>query len=120
MINCLPYKGPNAPASQSQWKKKIGFTLTTVPGKSNYANCDGDYVPVRSGATIRGQPLYYNTAKNRIAYYNGIKWSITSSTKYLSNVVLNGGKSGFHFSKKGKDPINCSDIWLPRYTVTPL
>ena len=97
-----------------------GFTLTTEAGQKNYANCDGDYVPVPSEATIRGQPLYYNAAKNRIAYYKGNKWSITSSTEYLSNVVLNGGTSGFYFSQEGKDPISCSGIWLPRYTVTAL
>ena len=71
-------------------------------------------------ATIHGQPLYYNAAINRFAFYTGNRYSITSSTTYLSKIVLEGGLSGFYTSKKGRDPINCSGMWLPRYTVTPL
>ncbi len=106
--------GASALASDS------GFTLTIVPGQSNYANCDGDYVPVPSAATIRGHPLYYNAPKDRIATYNGRSWSITGSSSYVANVVLNGGTSGYYFSQEGTDPIYCEDIWLPRYTVTAL
>ena len=91
-----------------------------MAGQNNYANCDGAYVPVSSDATIRGQPLYYNEAKERIAFYTGSNWAITSSSSYLSAIVLSGATGGFYGSQTGKDPINCSDIWLPRYTVTAL
>ena len=89
------------------------FTLVLCPGQSDYANCAGTYV--KSPVTrIRGRPVYLNSVKQRIIFFNGYRWVISSY--YYFAVVINGATGGFYASNDGQAYADLSS-WSPRYAV---
>ena len=46
------------------------FTLVLQSGQSDYANCAGTYV-MSTVTHIRGRPVYLNSVKQRIIFFNG-------------------------------------------------
>ena len=100
----------------------VGFTLEIKPdGEGEYANCAGTYLqfpPANSPGTrmyLRKKQIYFCEEKNRIAFYTGTNWVITSGN-YL-RVVMGGAKGGFFKSKTGTLPFEPS-IWEDRYEMT--
>lgn len=89
------------------------FELVLQSGQSDYANCRGTYKKAKVGE-IRGKSVYFNNARNRVIFYIGSKWVITSQN-YLQ-IILDGGTGGFYASRNAKCTPDASD-WLARYKV---
>ncbi len=99
----------------------VGFNLTLRAGQSDYAACAGTYLrmldDINDGSILllRGKPIYYSQAQNRIIFFTGSNFVITSASNYLVTII-NGALGGFYGSQTGTSPFE--DIWVDRYDVS--
>lgn len=105
--------------SEQFYGNPSGFRLVLRRGQSDYANCAGDY-KIALQTKVRGRPIYYNKGKQRIIFYNGSKYVITSYY-YWKQVLIGGATGGFYSSRNGYYSNYLSYwTWYPRYYIIRL
>jgi hypothetical protein len=86
--------------------------LSAVVEGYNYANVIGDYT--RTDDTVRGKNLWLTQSTQRMMFYDGSSWVITS-TQYMPQ-ILDGSTGGFVSSSKAEVPYKAD--WSPHYNVS--
>ena len=99
-----------------------GFLLTVTPGSTDESNSAGTYVVfpkpgVVGSLIIRKKRVFINKEKRRIAFYNGSRFVITSTS--YTTVVLLGATGGLYRSQPTVHPF-VRGKWGPVYDMKPL
>ena len=108
------YTGEELDFAVAEGMKLIGFKLTLLPEQNDYANCAGEYMEYPD-VVVRDWPIYYNEDKNRIAFYSGSKWKVTSMN-YLE-AIKGGATGGFYGGQTTTAGPATKMVWRPRYSV---
>ena len=101
---------------QQSAKEQSTVTLVLNPGQDDYANCAGKYTENSSFIKIRGKPVYHNAVKDRLIFYDGVRWVITSEI-YFDAVYRNGATGGFYASQNTQGEAYQAN-WGPRYSCS--
>lgn len=65
---------------------------------------------------LRDRPLWLSEEQNRVIFYTGNKYTITSTSNYLVT-ILYGSTGGFYYSQSGDQAEPYEADWSPRYSV---